>query len=64
VKGVSARAAGLRQGDIILAVGNIPLRSAAQLNNLLKQVPQGRNVALLVKREDSASWVAVRLEDK
>ncbi|MDD3884901.1 MAG: DegQ family serine endoprotease [Gallionella sp.] len=64
VKGTSARAAGLRQGDILLAVGNIPLRSVTQLNNLLKQVPKGRNVALLVKREDSASWVAVQLEDK
>jgi len=64
VKGTSARAAGLRQGDILLAVGNIPLRSVTQLNNLLKQVPKGRNVALLVKREDSASWVAIQLEDK
>ncbi len=64
VKGASARVAGLRPGDVLLAVGNIPLRSAAQLNSILKQVPKGRNVALLVKREDSASWVAVRLEDK
>lgn len=64
VKGASAKAAGLRQGDILLAIGNIPLRNVAQLNNILKQVPKGRNVALLVKRDDAASWVAVRLEDK
>lgn len=64
VKGASAKAAGLRQGDILLAIGNIPLRTIAQLNNILQQVPKGRNIALLVKREDAASWVAVRLEDK
>ena len=64
VKGASARAAGLRPGDVLLAVGNIPLRSTAQLNSILRQVPKGRNVALLVKREDSASWVAVRLDEK
>jgi len=64
VKGAAARAAGLRQGDIVLAIGNIRIRSLNQFNEILKQVPKGRNVALLVRRGDAASYVAIRLDEK
>lgn len=64
VKGSAARAAGLHPGDVILSIGNVPLHSLAQLNELLKQVPNGRNVALLVRRGDSASYIAIKLDEK
>ncbi len=64
VKGTAARAAGLQQGDVLLAIGNIPIRSSGQFNEILKQVPKGKNVALLVRRGDAASYVAVRLDEK
>jgi len=64
VDGTAARAAGLHQGDILLAVGNVQIRSLAHLNDFLKQVPSGRNVALLVRRGDSALYVAIRLDEK
>ena len=64
VKGSAARAAGLHPGDVLLAIGNLPIRSLAQFNEILKQVPKGRNVALLVKRGDSASYVAIKLDEK
>ncbi|MBK9160587.1 MAG: DegQ family serine endoprotease [Nitrosomonadales bacterium] len=64
VKGKAARAAGLQQGDVLLAIGNIPIRSLKQLNDIVKQVPQGRNVALLVRRGDAASYVAIKLDGK
>ena len=64
VKGSAARAAGLHQGDVLLAIGNVQIRSLAQLNELLKQVPNGRNVALLVRRGDSASYIAIKLDEK
>ncbi|MDD2915034.1 MAG: DegQ family serine endoprotease [Gallionella sp.] len=64
VKGSAARAAGLRQGDVLLAIGNIRLRSLKQFNEILKQVPKGRNVALLVRRGDAASYVAIKLDEK
>lgn len=64
VKGSAARAAGLRQGDVLLAVGNVQIRSLAQFNEILKQAPKGRNVALLVRRGDSASYVAIKLDEK
>ena len=64
VKGSAARAAGLQQGDVLLAIGNIPIRSLNQFNEILKQVPKGRNVALLVHRDGAASYVAIRLDAK
>ncbi|HEU0282355.1 MAG TPA: DegQ family serine endoprotease [Gallionella sp.] len=64
VKGTAARAAGLQHGDVLLAIGNIPIRSLSQFNEILKQVPKGKNVALLVRRDDAASYVAIRLDEK
>jgi serine protease Do len=64
VKGSAARAAGLQHGDVLLAIGNMPIRSLAQFNDILKQVPKGRNIALLVRRGDGASYVAIRLDEK
>ncbi|MDO8465924.1 MAG: DegQ family serine endoprotease [Gallionella sp.] len=64
VKGSSARVAGLQQGDVLLAIGNISIRSLSQFNEILKQIGKGRNVALLVRRGDAASYVAIRLDEK
>lgn len=64
VKSAAARAAGLQAGDVLLAIGNMQLKSLKQLNEILAQVPKGRNVALLVKRGDIASYVAIKLDDR
>jgi len=64
VKGSAPRAAGIQRGDVILAIGNMPLRSLKQLNELLNSVALGRNVALLIKRGESASYVAIKLDEK
>ena len=64
VSGSAPRAAGLQQGDLLLAIGNIPIRSLKQFNGILKKVAKGRNVALLVRRGDAASYVAIRLDEK
>ncbi len=64
VKGRAARAVGLQRGDVMLALGNVPLRSLAQLQELLKAVGAGRNVAVLVKRSESISYVAIKLDEK
>ncbi|MFZ2540362.1 MAG: PDZ domain-containing protein, partial [Gallionella sp.] len=64
VEGAAAHAAGLSQGDVLLAIGNLQIRSVAQFNDFIKQVPKGRNVALLVRRGESAIYVAIRLDEK
>jgi serine protease Do len=63
VKGANVRSE-LQRGDIILALGNTPILSIEQLNSVLKAMPKGRNVALLVRRGDTASYIAIKLEDK
>ena len=64
VEGSAARAAGLLQGDVLLAIGNVQIRSIEQFNKFLKQVAKGRNVALLVRRGDNVLYVAIRLDEK
>jgi len=64
VTGSSALDAGLQPGDVLLAIGNVQIRSLAQLSRLLKQFPKGHNVALLVRRGDNASYIAIRLDEK
>ena len=64
VKGSAARAAGLQAGDVLLALGNTPLRSLNQLIEIIRPLPAGRNIALLVRRGDSASYFAIRLDEK
>ncbi len=62
-KGAAARAE-LRRDDVILALGNTAIKSLAQFNDLLKQIPKGRNVALLVRHGDATSYVAIKLDEK
>jgi serine protease Do len=64
IKSSAARAAGLHQGDILLAIGNTRIRSLNHFNEILKQVPKGRNIALLVRRGENISYVAVKLDEK
>ncbi len=64
VEGSAARSAGLQQGDVLLAIGNVQIRSIAQFKDFLKQVAKGRNVALLVRRGDNVLYVAIRLDEK
>ena len=64
VKSNAARAAGLQAGDVVVAIGNIPLRSVKQFNEILKPVAKGRNVALLIRRGDRASYFAIKLDEK
>jgi len=64
VKGGAARAAGLQRGDVVLAIGNTRVHSLKQVNELLKQVPKGHNVALLIRRGDNTSYIAIKLDEK
>lgn len=63
VKGAAARTE-LRRGDVLLAIGNTAIKSAEQFNNVLKQIPNGRNVALLVRRGEMATYIAIKLDEK
>jgi len=64
VKGTAAARAELRRGDVILAIGNVEVGSLEQFNEALKQIPKGRNVALLVRRDDGVYYIALKLDEK
>ncbi len=64
VKSTSAARAELRRGDIILAIGNVEVGSVEQFNEALKQIAKGRNIALLVRRDDGVYYIALKLDEK
>ena len=61
VQGASVRA-GIRRGDIILAVNNHDVKSVEQFNQLLNKFEKGRTIALLVRRGDSALYIPLRID--
>lgn len=52
--------ADIRKGDIILAINNIEITGAKQFNEIVAKLPLGKNVALLVLREGTASYKTVK----
>ncbi len=62
-KGAAARA-GLQRGDVILSINNTEADSLAQFRDVLKQIPKGRNVALLVRRGDNTTYIAIKSDEK
>lgn len=62
VEGPGARA-GLRRGDIVLALNNHDVKSVDQLQSLMKEYEKARSVALLVRRGQGAIYVPIRLDD-
>jgi serine protease Do len=45
-------------------VGNIEIHSIAQFNEVLKKVPHGRNIALLVRRSEGTVYVSIKMDEK
>jgi serine protease Do len=56
VEGVAAKA-GIERGDVILAVGDTPVRSVEQLRKLTDK--SGKTVALLIQRKDIRTYSPV-----
>jgi serine protease Do len=63
LKGPAARSQ-LQRGDVILAVGNVEIHNFDQFNEVLKKVPRGRNIALLVRRSEGTVYVPIKLDEK
>jgi len=63
VKGANVRAE-LQRGDIILALGNTPIVSVKQFNSVLKAIPKGLRVPLLVRRGEADTFITIKLDEK
>jgi serine protease Do len=59
-EGAAARA-GVRRGDVILALNNQEVKSVEELNRLLASSDKTRTVALLIKRGEASIYVPLRL---
>lgn len=57
----AAAQAGIRRGDVILAVNNNEVQSPEQFNKLVMAVPSGKTIALLVLRGDNTLYVPVKV---
>ena len=55
----AAERAGVRQGDVIVAVNNTPVKSVDELKSLIDK--SGKTVALLVQRNDARIFIPVTL---
>lgn len=62
VEGPGARA-GLRRGDVVLALNNNDVESVDQFQALMAEYQKARSVALLVRRGQGAIYVPIRLDD-
>ena len=61
VGGGPAAAAGVRPGDILLRLGDHALENAGQLRQLASALAPGATLPLLVKRQDSSTFVILTL---
>ena len=60
-QGIAARA-GIRRGDIILAVNNQDVKTLEQFGQMMEKFEKGRVVALLVRRGANALYIPFRIE--
>jgi serine protease Do len=58
--GIASRA-GVRPGDVILSINNQDVKTVEQFNQLLNKVEKGRNIAILVRRGDTATFITMKL---
>jgi len=55
----AAKQAGVRPGDVILQINNREVKDVAHLRELVKDLPGGKSVPILVKRGDGALFLAL-----
>ena len=60
----AAERAGIRQGDVILAVNNTDVKSISQFNEIVARLDAKKAVALLIKRELQTRYVTLRIDPK
>ncbi len=53
--------AGIREGDLILAVNNAEVRTVEQFRKLIAAVPVGKSAAILVRRGDSTLYIPLKI---
>jgi serine protease Do len=58
-----AQKAGIRQGDVILLINNIKIRDAAHFDILMKDLPKGRSIPVLIQRRGGPIFLALKIDE-
>jgi len=58
-----ARRAGIREQDVVMMLNNTPVKSAEQFRTLVKDLPEGKSVAVLVQRSTGPIFLALRVPE-
>ena len=56
-----AARAGIRTGDIILAVNNTTMRSVEDFRRIIATIPKGKTAAILVRRGDGSLYIPLKI---
>jgi serine protease Do len=62
VKG-NAVSAGIRTGDVVLALNNSAVKSVQSFNNDLRKIPKGKTVALLIYRNGDTLYIPIKISN-
>jgi serine protease Do len=57
-----AKNAGIQPGDVILRIGNDVIRDVAEFEKIVKNLPVGKSVAVLVQRRGSPAFLALKID--
>jgi serine protease Do len=60
IKGPASQA-GIRKEDIIMSIDNKPVKNLKQFQKLVSALPAGKSVAMLIQREGSPTFLAVKV---
>ena len=55
---------GLRVNDVVIALNGQPVEGAEQLRRMLREIPAGRKVSLVISRDGNIQTLAVELADR
>jgi serine protease Do len=61
-KGSTAKDAGIQRGDVILRIQNNIIRDAADFDKIVKKLPIGKSVAILIQRQGNPVFLAIKIE--
>ncbi|HYP68909.1 MAG TPA: DegQ family serine endoprotease [Thiobacillaceae bacterium] len=53
--------AGIREGDVILAVNNTSVKTVDEFRRLIQAVPKGKSAAILVRRGDGTLYIPLKI---
>jgi serine protease Do len=63
VKPGAAMDAGIRRGDVILRIQDQVIKDVKQFNEVVKGLPKGKSIAMLVQRRGGSQFLALKLKD-